>query len=174
MENLYRDGLAEEQTYLRKEREYELLRSIIVKRYPALPVIPNVIKASGDRSLETRVITFRQQCQIVDFYHSGNINGTFVRNYESVYSFLSETVHVSPRGINALFSRNADGHYSVDISGGQNRRLLIIIMINAFLYHYDLMKNYNSSISRNRELLPVELKRYRRRLVNLAKQVAAS
>jgi hypothetical protein len=173
MENLYRDGLAEEQAYLRKKREYALLRRIITKRYPVLPVIPNVIKQGGDRNIETRSINFRQQCQIIDFYHSGNINGTFVRNYETVYSFLSETVHVS-RGINALFSRDEDGRYSVDISGGQNRGQLIIIMINAFLYHYDLMKNYNSSISRSRQLLPAELKQLRRRLIILARQVAGN
>jgi len=172
MENLYRDGLADEQAFLRKKREYESLRRIIIKRYPVLPVIPNVIKQSGDRSLETRSISFRQQCQIIDFYHTGNVNGTFTRNYESVYSYLSETVHVSPRGINTLFSRDEDGRYLIDISGGQNRGQLIIIMINAFLYHYDLMKNYNSSISRRRQLLPDELKQLRKRLIILARQVA--
>lgn len=173
LKNLYEQGLSEEGIYLEKKRQYDSLLRLFTRRYPNLPIIPNVISETANRSLD-RTINLRQRCQIIDFYHTGNTTATFTRNYETVYSFLSETVHVSPRGINALFTRNQDGSYSVDISGGGNRRLLIIIMINAFLYHYDLMKNYNSSISSRRNPIPDELKQARRRLMTLVKQIGKS
>lgn len=172
IENLYRDGFFEKTDYLQKKAEYESHRRTIVRRYTRLPFIPGIITEMGDRNIETRSINLRQRCQIIDFYQSGNINGSFVKNYETVYSYLSEIVHVSPRGINTLFSKDENGRYSVDISGGKNRKLLMIIMVNAFLYHYDLTKNYNSSISSGRKILPNELKRHKKRLITLAGQIA--
>lgn len=151
-----------------KERNKDAVKIInaINRRCKELPSVPGVI--TKDRSL-TRAISLRQKCQIVDYYQSLRTNHnknatTLVEWYDSVYSHLSGTAHVSVTELNALYKYDDTGNLHVDISGGADRKYLASLLLIAYLYHYLLMKVFITNISNAKQHIPNDIKAARRRM----------
>lgn len=164
---LYAAGKIEDEArYKERNKEAAKIISSIKRRYKELPLVPNVI--TKDRSL-TRDISLRQRCQIIDFYQSLRANHnqkatTLVEWYDSVYSHLSGTAHVSVTELNALYKYDGDGNLNVDISGGSDRKYLASLLLIAYLYHYLLMKVFITNISLGKQRIPDDIKAARRRM----------
>ncbi|PID31762.1 hypothetical protein CR970_04065 [Candidatus Saccharibacteria bacterium] len=166
-DELYAAGEIEDEVYY-KECNKEAGKTInaINRRYKELPLIPNVIVK--DRSL-TRDISLKQKCQIIDHYRSLRANHnqnatTLVEWYDSVYSHLSGTAHVSVAELKALYNYDAAGTLHVDISGGTDRKYLASLLLMAYLHHYSLMKVFIANISTSKQRIPDDIKAARRRM----------
>lgn len=154
-----------------KERNLEAHKTInfVKRRYKKLPIIPEVI-TEKDQNLETRKISLKQKCQIIDYYDNMRLHGkpkkvSLAEHYEWIYSYFSNTAHASPTGLDALFVRKENGGFHVDIGGGQDRAYLAALLLNAYLYHYELMKVFMGCVAPKRLCIPDDIKATRRRLV---------
>lgn len=166
-DELYAAGKIEDEArYKERNKEAAKIINAINRRYKELPLVPKVI--TKERSL-TRDISLRQKCQIIDYYqslranHSQNVT-TLVEWYDSVYSHLSGTAHVSVTELNALYKYDAAGNLHVDISGGADRKYLASLLLIAYLYHYLLMKVFITNISTSKQRIPDDIKTARRRM----------
>lgn len=166
-DDLYTAGKIDDETrYEERNKEADKIINIINRRYKELPLVPQVTTKS--RSL-MRDISLRQKCQIIDYYQSQKSNykpaaTTLTAWYDSVYSHLSGTAHVSVTELNALYKYDASGHIHVDISGGTDRKYLSSLLLITYLYHYLLMKVFIGNISTSRTHIPDDIKIARRRM----------
>jgi hypothetical protein len=166
-DDLYAGGKIEDEArYKERNKEAAKIINAVNRRYKELPLVPKVI--TKERSL-TRDISLRQKCQIIDYYdslrpkHSPSAT-TLVGWYDSVYSHLSGTAHVSVTELNNLYKYDASGGIHVDISGGEDRKYLSSLLLIAYLYHYLLMKVFIGNISTSKKRIPDDIKTARRHM----------
>ncbi|MDB5163959.1 MAG: hypothetical protein JWS12_577 [Candidatus Saccharibacteria bacterium] len=139
-DDLYAAGKVEDVArYKQRNKEAAKIITAINRRYKELPLVPGVITAK-ERSLTKRKISLKEKCQIIDHYQSLRANysataTTLAEWYESVYSHLSGTAHVSVTELNALYKYDNAGNLHVDISGGGDRNYLRSLLLIAYLYH---------------------------------------
>jgi hypothetical protein len=165
---LFADGKIEDEArYKDRNKEAKKIISAVKRRYKELPIVPGVI-AAGNQGLE-RTIKLRQKCEIIDYYDSLRpkhkpATTTLVEWYDSAYSHMSGTAHVSVTELNALFKYDAAGRLHVDISGGSDRKYLASLLLITYLYHYLLMKVFIGNISVSGQRIPDDIKAARRRM----------
>lgn len=167
-DDLYAAGLEDEARYKERNKEASKIINLINRRYKELPLVPSVITAN-QRSLAKRKLNLREKCQIIEYYSSLQANysppaTTLTKWYDSVYSHLSGTAHVSITELNALYKYDSTGNLHVDISGGDDRRYLSSLLLITYLYHYQLMKIFNGNISATSQKIPEDIKAARRRI----------
>ena len=162
-----RNGVEYEVDYKKRNKEAEKIIHLINRRYKELPLVPGVI--TNERSLAKRKINLEEKCKIIDHYQSMRANHspeatTLAAYYETVYSHLSGTAHVSVTELNGLYAYDDTGNLHVDLSGGSDRKYLTSLLLIAYLYHYLLMKVFIARISSSKQRIPEDIKAARRRL----------
>lgn len=168
-DNLYSTGkIEDEKRYKNRNKEAAKIINAINRRYKELPLIPGVI-TTGKQSLAKRRINLKEKCQIIDYYASlrpkhSPATTTLAEWYDTVYSHMSGTAHVSVTELNGLYKYDDNGQLHVDISGGADRKYLSSLLLIAYLYHYLLMKMFITNISTSKQRLPDDIKAARRRM----------
>jgi len=166
----YADGKIEKVRYEKRSKESRRMISLIDQRYKELPLIPKVITVK-DQSLHTRKLNLKQRCQIIDHYRSLKPRKSKttlisqIEHYELVYGHLSGTSHVTPLALNSLYRRDSSGNLSVDISGGNDRRYMGVLLMNGYLYYYWLMRLFLDKVAADRHPIPDDIKASRRRIM---------
>ena len=169
-DDLHAKGEGDPERYKIRTKEAKHMRAYINRRYKELPVIPNVVASKG-QTLESRTFTLKDECKIIDYYRSlkpkktRQKTVTQVGHYELVYSHLSGTSHVTPLALNGLYKRDSEGRLHIDISGGGDTGYLSTLIMNAYLYQYQLMRIFMERVTSERLILPDDIKLARRRMV---------
>ena len=154
---------------IRNDEAKKFMRAV-KRRYEELPLIPQII-TKKNQNLETRRLNLKEKCQIIDYYRSLKPTKSKLprvsqeEHYNTVYGHLSGTPHVTPLALNSLYKYDAEGNLRVDISGGQDRKYISVLLLNAYLYQYHLMKLFIENVSSNPHTIPADIKAARRRMM---------
>jgi hypothetical protein len=156
----------------RSVREAKKQVNYIGRRYKEFPVVPQVITSSrtfitkdpsAKGGYKLRTLSIKHKCMIVDHYnalypsrHYTSIAG-MLDQYEKVYWHYSNFAHVNPLELNNLFEKLPTGQWSVDISGGQKRDNLAIILKHSYLYHRELLGGFVSNLAQHNPQIPSSL-----------------
>jgi hypothetical protein len=163
-------GLSDASRSKLRDDEAAIIIGRIKKQYKELPLVPSVITAK-DQRLERR-LTLKEECQIIDYYHSLKPSAskkkhiTMVEHYEMVYGHFSGIAHVKPSALNGLYRRRPDGKMYIDIKGDGDKGFVAALLVNAYLYQYQLMKVYIANISTTKRKIPDNIKLTRRRVTS--------
>jgi hypothetical protein len=92
------------------------LADIIVRSNP-LPDIDGVMHPSRSRrDYYVKPLTLRERCQVVDHYNQADPDNSMTKNYDLIYSYLSNFVHQDAREMTSSV-REYENEYIWDIAG---------------------------------------------------------
>ena len=143
----------------------------IKRKYREWPAVPGVIsprstfiaKNSNNKSGYTlRSLKIKDKCKIIDYYNSLYPSRHYTSakgmtdQYDRVYWYYSNFVHVNPLELNNLFEQNS-GKWNVDISGGQKRDNLAVVLFHTYHYHRELLQAFTDKLAKVNKTVPSDL-----------------
>ncbi len=155
----------------RLSRELSDIKRYMTSHYHRLPRVDGVISQSSSDLTGSRIrdLSLLDKCKIIDACRYNSINGPFEQSYKFMYSFFSEIAHITPRGVNTIFAEDETSVY-LDVHGGYNKTLTLLMLYTTYRYHYDLLKMYHSTILHGKAL-PEDTKASRRAMERLFKKL---
>lgn len=113
---LFEDGQIDRANLDRVSNEATTLANILVQGNP-LPDIDGVMHPSRSRrNYYTKPLSLRERCQVIDHYNQPEPENTITKNYDLIYSYLSNYTHLDAREVLSAV-REEDEEYIWDIGG---------------------------------------------------------
>lgn len=113
---LHEDGQIDDTRLASISDEVTRLTNIITRANP-LPDIDGVMHPSRTRrNYYTKPLTLRERCQVIDHYNQSEPENSMTKNYDLIYSYLSNFIHQDAREMVSSV-REHENEYIWDIAG---------------------------------------------------------